>query len=212
MIRLGFCVCSAALLIACTPPAPAKPAEVTAPVAVAAEIPQPSESRAEAFPDCTWGPVTAGGLSIWSYACPTVRIIADDALPGFQRETTDPDGKVSLYPVIQIFTKPADAPIDAIIDRVRTASPGSETCNIEPGSHDDFVLMPTGEAALAYAQFIEGKADGPSLPCGPYGPSEAGGRTFRLVDGAPDKVVMIDWGTEIQVFEPDTLAVASAPG
>jgi hypothetical protein len=47
------------------------------------------------------------------------------------------------------------------------------------------------------------------MPCGPLGPSEAGGRTFRVLDGAPDKVIMIDWGTEPPVYDPDTLQAVS---
>ncbi len=197
MIRVHHLICAAALLTACTPPAPI------------AEAPAPSESMQEMYADCDWGEVRGAGLSIWSYACANQRLVADAALPGFQREQRDEAGQVSLTPVIQIFTKPADAQIDAVIDAVRAASPGADTCVIEPGSHGDYVLMPTGEAFEAHQRFIRGESDGPSMPCGRLGPREAGGHTFRLVEGAPDKVVLIDWGTEVPIFDPDTLRVVS---
>lgn len=219
MIRTSQFLIAAALLAACTPAAPEAtetpaveaPAEAEAPPDAQPEAPpQPRESIAEMHgATCTWGEVVSAGVSIWSYACPTVRLVADEALPGFQRETTEADGSVSRAPVIQFFAKAPDAPIGAVIDAVRAASPGSESCEIEPGSHDDFVLMPTGDQALAYSKFLSGEAEEPSMPCGSLGPSEGGSRTFRLLADAPDKVIMIDWGTEPPVYDPDTLSAVN---
>ena len=212
MIRESQILIAAILLAACTAEQPAEPvAEVPAPAEVAEapapEAPAPRESIEEMYAaTCTWGEVISAGVSIWSYTCPNARLVADEALPGFQLEETTADGAVSTRPVIQFFAKAADAPIGSVIDAVRLASPGSESCEIEPGSHDDHVLMPTGDAAIAYSKFLTGEAEAPSLPCGPLGPSEAGGRTFRMLPDAPDKVIMIDWGTEPPVFDPDTMS------
>lgn len=198
-------VCAAALLAACSPPAPKNAAQ-----ADAAASPQPSAELAAAFPNCQWGEVTSADLSIWSYTCPNDRLVADEALLGFQRETTDASGKATRLPVIRIFAKPADAPLDAVLAQVRAASPGGEACTIEPGSHGDWVFIPTGEAMAAYTRFVEGKADGPSMPCGPLGPREAGGVVFRLIEGAPDKVAMIDFPSDIAIFDADTLRARPA--
>lgn len=198
-----FFLCASALLAACTPPSP------TAPPAPQVEAPQPSEEMRATFANCQWGEVTGPGLSIWSFACPNDRLVADAALPGFARERRDEAGIVSSYPVIRIFTKPAGESVMAVQDAVRAASPGGETCEITPGSHGDFTLFPTGELFTAYQQFVEGKADGPSMPCGPLGPSEAGGGyIFRALQGADDRVAAIDFGTEITIFDADTLRAA----
>lgn len=195
-------VCAAVLLAACTPPAP--PASKV-------ETPQPTEEMSATFANCQWGEVKGPGLSIWSYACPNDRLVADAALPGFQRERRDENGQTFRHPVIRIFTKPPGEQISAVQDAVRAASPGGETCEITPGSHGDFTLFPTGEAFTAYQQFVEGKADGPSMPCGPLGPSEAGGGyIFRALQGADDRVAAIDFGTEIAIFDADTLKAAPA--
>ena len=186
----------AALMCACSPPATQT---------AAAPAPVPGETREAAYPDCQWGEVAGAGLSIWSYTCANLRLVADDALPGFALESQDETGQVRRWPAIRVFTKPAEAPIDAVLEAVRAASPGAETCALEAGAHGDFVLLPTGEAFEAHQRFVRGEADGPSMPCGPMGPLEAGGFTFRAVEGAPDKVVAIDWGTEISIFDPDTL-------
>jgi hypothetical protein len=196
MIRTSLLICVAALSAAC------------APATTATDAPAPSERHLEAFPDCEWGEVSAAGISIWSYACANDRLVADETLPGFQREARDASGQVTRSPAIRFFAKPAEAPIDAVLEAVRAASPGAETCVIEAGSRGDYVLMPTGEAFEAHQRFIRGEADGPSMPCGPLGPSEAGGHTFRLVEGAPEWVVMIDWGSSVPIFDPDTLRVA----
>jgi hypothetical protein len=198
MIRVTHLICAAALLAGCAQPAPTPPA---------AQAPQPREDLEQAFPDCQWGEVTAAGLSIWSYACADQRLVADDALPGFQRETRDGAGQTTLTPAIRVFAKAPDAPIESVLGAVRAASPGAETCEITAGSHGDYVLMPTGAAAAAHQRFIEGKADGPSMPCGPLGPRAAGGVTFRLIDGAPDKIVMINWPSDVPIFDADTLRV-----
>ncbi len=207
-------IAAAALLAACTPKAADTAVNEPAaaePVVAAPAAPIPGEVMEEAYADCSWGEVSGAGLSMWSYTCPNLKIMADAALPGFQREYTDEAGKVFRTPVVQIFTKAADAPISAIIDAVRLASPGADACEIEPGIQADFVLMPTGDALTAYEKSLSDPEAVPSLPCGPLGPTEVGGRTFRVVEGAPDKVAMIDWGSEIQPFDPDTLRAADAP-
>jgi hypothetical protein len=219
MIRECQILIAAILLAACTAeqavepvaeaPAPADSAEAPMQAVPTPEVPVPRESIEQIYAaTCTWGEVISAGVSIWSYTCPNARLVADEALPGFRLEETAADGAVSTRPVIQFFAKAPDAPLGSVIDAVRLASPGAESCEIEPGSHDDHVLMPTGDAAVAYSKFLSGEAEGPSLPCGPLGPSEAGSRTFRMLPDASDKVIMIDWGTEPPVFDPDTMRAA----
>lgn len=206
MIRVSALLGVAVLLAACNQPAPTEPTPPPAPPPPpAAEAPVPGEDAQAAYPNCQWGEVKGAGLSIWSFACANDRLVADDALPGFQREVTDAAGQVIRTPAIRILTKAADAPLDAVLDQVRAASPGGEACVIEPGSHGDFVLMPTGKASEDYQKFVRGEADGPSMPCGPLGPKEGGGYTLRAVEGAADKVALIDWGTSTPIFDPDTL-------
>lgn len=196
MIRTHHLICIAALLAACAPPPAPTP-----------DAPRPSAELAAVFPDCEWGEVSAAGVSIWSFACPDRRLIADEALPGFQLELGGESETIVRVPAIRFFSKAPDAPLESVLEAVRAASPGGEACTIERGSHGDFVFMPTGEALIAHQAFVEGRAEGPSMPCGPLGPREAGGHTFRLLEGAPDKVVMINWPSDAPIFDPDTLRV-----
>jgi hypothetical protein len=147
--------------------------------------------------------VRAAGVSLWSFACPQQRIVGDESLPGFVRED-----EAKRYPVIRLFSKAAGDPVEAALPAIRAASAGAETCVLEPISGADegrYQLMPTGEARRAYEAFTHGQGDGPSMPCGPLGPSEGGMRVIQVVDGAPDKVAVIDTGSDIQLFDIRTL-------
>lgn len=181
------------------------------PAATAA--PKPSEAMAQTFSGCTWEEVKGATASVWSYACGeghgSIGLAADDALPGFVIRSTDPAAP-GQSTAIRFFSKPADAPIDAILPAVRAASPGSATatCAFEPATGVDhagkqrFVFAPTGPAKAAYDLANRGP-DAPEPPCGVMGPAPSGDRTFEVI--APDTVAFIEWGSEIQNFDASTL-------
>jgi hypothetical protein len=203
---------SLAALVACAPAtSPAdkaadKAADKSAPAVAAADAPTPNPALAENFPQCTWGEVKSAGVSLWAYACPNDRIVADAALPGFKREMSGPSP--SSYPIIWLFTKPAGAPVDAALPAIRAASKGSEACVLEQIKDmpaGQFQLMPAGEARKRYDAFIAGKAEEPALPCGPLGPSEAGMRIIREVPGAPTLVAVMETGSDVPLYGLDTI-------
>lgn len=184
----------AAALAACVP--------ASAPQSVAQSAPQPPQALSEQFGDCTWGEVRAAGVSVWSFACADQRLVGDEALPGFVREGGD-----QRYPVIRLFEKELGAPIDAALPAIRAASPGAEACVLEhvTGEPGRYQLMPTGEARRAYDASIGGQGVEPFMPCGSLGPSEAGMRIVQIVEGAPGKVAVIDTGSDIPIFDWNTL-------
>ena len=179
--------------------------------AVQAAAPQPSQTMQETFVDCTWGETTGSGLSVWSYACPqsgNTRMVHDASLPGFALEGTY-DGQTSRSPAIIIFKKAADAPIDAILPEVRTKSPGphSAECVLTkvPGPEGDiYGFAPTGAAKAQWDAASSGAGEGPQVdaPCGDMGPQMSGDRGFRVLADDPTTVVFIEYGSEIQPFDP----------
>lgn len=175
------------------------------PQAEEATMPQPPQALREQFSDCTWGEVRAGGVSIWSFACADQRLAGDDAIPGFVREEGE-----RRTPVIWLFAKAPEAPIEATLQAIRAASPGSESCMLEPisGQQGRYRLLPTGAARRAYDAFIAGVGDGPALPCGQFGPSEGGMVIIQVVDGAPDTVAVIATPSDIPIFDWNTLRAA----
>lgn len=180
----------------------------------AANATTPDAARAETFSSCTWGEVKSAGFSVWSYACPRDRLVADAALPGFVREVETPEG-VLRAPVIVLFAKAETAPLNAVLPAVRAASPGAATATCEFEEMADkaghYQFMPTGEARVAYNALIApggGTAESGEpdyMPCGRWGPSESGQRVFTVVRGAEDRVAAIDLGSDITIYDSSTL-------
>ena len=212
MRRLIVMVALVAAVGACTPKAPAEDATKPETSTVA---PPPPQLTGEAFKDCTWGEVKGGGVALNAYACPTLKLEGDEALPGIVVVGSGPEGQIYRSPVVQVFAKAADAPIEAVLAAVRAASPGGETCDLVPArqgwgatGRTRFELWPTGKDKDAYDAFIAGKTQDVIIPCGPLGPSEGGARTFEVLDGAPDKVVMLSWPSDIGSYDLESVRVA----
>ncbi|WP_340644795.1 hypothetical protein [Phenylobacterium sp.] len=204
---LGFC--GLALMSAC---APQKPAATPAP-AVEARV--SALKSAPEFAACVWQEVRGAKFAMQAFACGPEQggghIEADDDLPGFQLVYVGSPSE--RRPVVRIFAKPADAPLEAILPAIRAASPGlhTATCALAPAQgYDDkgkgrFVLEPTGAAKAAWEASQALEPGDP--PCGALGVSAAGNRYFQSMPGHPDLVVYADVGSEIQIFDPETLRV-----
>lgn len=214
MRNFGIMAASVAVigLTACTQPESKTDA---APAAAQAAAPQPSETMAQTFRGCTWGEVTGGGLSMWSYACPAgagdFRLVYDESLPGFAYEGTF-EGVTSRQAAVVIFKKAADAPIDAILPQVRAKSPGphSATCvlSIVPSPEGDIAgFEPTGAVKTQWDAASSGQegAEPMDAPCGDMGPQMSGDRGFHVLRDDPTTVIFIEYGSEIQPFDPSTI-------
>jgi len=210
----GLALVAALGISACQPEA-----SVPAVARGATTVPPPETMQAS-FPTCDWGEVTGSRLSVWSYACGpdsgNTRLVADDSLPGFAIEGTH-DGQTSRRPAIVIFKKAAEAPIGSIVEAVRAKSPGpnSAACTLQPVTVQGTApgssgFEPTGAAKTQWDGFASGEADAAPVepPCGDMGPQMAGDRSFRVVEGDPTTVVFIDYGSEIQIFDPSTIKPA----
>ena len=178
--------------------------------AAMSRAPTPPQVMRDTFVGCTWGKVQGATLSVWSYACDAqhgdTRLVADDSLPGFRF----PGGKVA----IAAFSKPAGAPIKAILTQVRAASPGphSDTCALVPipgdhGGRQAYDLAPTGAAKAQWDAFETDPNPTSTVepPCGFMGPGMVGDRYFETLRGHPEIVVFIEAGSELQIFDADTL-------
>lgn len=211
----GFGITAAAValigLTACTPAED----KAAAPAAPAQTPIQPSEMMQQTFSNCTWGEVTGGGLSIWSYACPAgagdFHLVYDESLPGFAYEATY-EGETSRRAAVVIFKKAADAPIDSILAAVRAKSPGphSAECVLStiPSPEGDIAgFEPTGAVKTQWDAFASGAegAEPMDAPCGDMGPQMSGDRGFRVLTDDPTTVVFIEYGSEIQPFDPASI-------
>ena len=165
------------------------------------------------FADCKPQQEVKGAtLSIRAHECPNARLVADDKLPGFVLESSGPDGK-SRRVVIRTFAKFAPESIHAALPAIRKASPGLHTAGCVLKVFRDnrnkavdawFVLSPTGKAETAWLN-SERKGGSVKPPCGALGVQSAGDLYFQVMPDDPATVVFVDKGSEIQIFDPDTL-------
>lgn len=177
----------------------------------AQEAPKPTPTAAETFKGCTWEKVTGPVLSIWSFNCPAAHIRLAPSGDGFALVSDDPTTPKPTV-VIRVFNKERDAPYDSILPAVRAASPGPVTarCELVPvKAMDDmkgrlFQLSPVGADKIAYDKANEAEPGGP--PCGELGIGPVGDRVFVELSNDPTKLIWVDLGSEIQIFDPNTLA------
>ncbi len=180
--------------------------------AFAAAPPKPPVGLQETFQGCKWEEVRGRVLSIWSCNTTDLRLVADDRIPGF---VVEQDGKGDRSrPAVRIFRKAAKAPLQSVLAAAKAASPGRYTprCAFAPWpsvkeAKGRVALEPTGAPAKAWAA-SQRTSTMPDEPCGPLGVGYVGDRYFQAVRGDPTVVVFIDRGSEIQIFDSDTLRPA----
>lgn len=182
--------------------------------------PAPTPPRASAlrnapeFASCRWETVKGARFSIDSFACGPqfgrMHLEADDDLPGFRLVLDGADGAVKTE-AIRFFEKAPGEPIETVLPEVRKASgPKAAGCGFLPAEGVDnqgkarMVLSPLGTAKAAWEKSVE--SDEPDdQPCGRWGVGISGDRYFFELPGHPEIVVAADMGSEIQIFDPETL-------
>lgn len=214
MRSIGIMAASVALvgLTACTPAE--DKAAAPAPNTAQAAGPQPNETMRETFgANCTWGETTGAGLSVWSYACPqsgNTHMVYDASLPGFALEGTY-DGQTGRSPAIIIFKKAAEATVESILPAIQARSPSTTTsqCVLVKATNDGrdyWTLEPTGALKARWDVMESGEGtEAMDAPCGALGPQMSGDRSFRVLADDPTTVVFVEYGSEIQPFDADTI-------
>jgi hypothetical protein len=188
----------------------------------ASETAFPNPPTRAVFDGCAWEHVEGAGVRLWSQACHEEgsfqRLIADESAPILWREAVL-DGQVMRSVAVQVFSKDKAAPLDSILASVFAAAPApaGATCAFGAAAASDaqsanvkrYALVPVGETRTAYERTIaSGEVAAP--PCGAMGPTEAGERYFEVHDAHPDKVVFVELGSDLPIFEYNTLEVVAA--
>lgn len=132
---------------------------------------------------------------MWGCQCEGFRFFADPDVPGVTLEIGMAGPFAVRSPVVKLFDIAEGVSLAAILPEVRAASPAPRIAECtfveskdEPGWQE---FQPTGELMEAYQLFIDGKADGPTQPCGELGPSMGGVRYFARLPGSRSKVAAI---------------------
>ncbi|ESQ86541.1 hypothetical protein [Asticcacaulis benevestitus] len=177
----------------------------------AEKVAEPSQVMKDTFASCTWEKVEGKSLSIWSYACGpdmgNVRLVADDKVGGFSLAAMPPDALTPRV-VIRTFAKDKAAAVTSVLPAVLKATGAhGASCQLVETDYGDwgkvYLLEPTGAEKAGYDKLnaIEPQPN----PCGELGIGPAGDRFFRVMADDPAKVIYYDMGSEIQIFDPDTL-------
>jgi hypothetical protein len=191
-----------------------------------AQVPQPPKPTYSTDAEhCRWiwwsGALPMGGsIGAWTERCDLATGLWEldytATLPGFWLTI----GGEEQAPVIQVFSKPADADVSAILSELRERGyiPDDDECIFVPASETTlrtvgpvprtqtlYEIMPTG-ARLAQFEATPDD-DVPEPPCGEYGWSTHGTRYFVTDTRHPDKVVYIDIGQDGMMFDQTSVTL-----
>ena len=174
---------------------------------------RPPQPAAQTDSACQWAWKSGGGVGLWTETCALETGVW--TVDWNERETRF-DLKLNgdmMTTVVQVFRKPADAPISAILPELkkRGSVPDTAECIFKPaeGASADkagralYEIRPTG-ARLAALEATPGD-EVPEPPCGEYGWSTHGVRTFRLDPKHPGFVLYVNEGQDGTMIAPDTI-------
>jgi hypothetical protein len=163
--------------------------------------------------ECEWKWEGGVAIGFWREQCNfstglwTVAEIDEDT---YGLSITDEQGTEVYDSVIDVFTKKADAPIDAILEDLTLLGivPENAQCEFElSGSfedHDQYTLVPFGELKDAYD--AQNAIEVPDEVCGAYGLGQAD-RHFNVYHAHPEKVVFVSNGQDGSFFDEDSIQV-----
>jgi hypothetical protein len=179
----------------------------------AAQPPQPSYST---DPDkCTWSWKTGTGLGAWTERCAMNGVWEPVFRPGVPELALTVGGD-DAGTVLQLFQKPADGDISAILPELRKRGyiPDDNDCVFQPASQDAglpakgqafFEIMPTGARKAAFDATPADEV--PDPPCGEYGFDPDGLRYFVTDSAHPAAVLYMNLGQDGTLFDPATVTV-----
>lgn len=177
---------------------------------------RPAKAAVETFAGCRWGKVVGRSYSIGSFACGKghgdQRLVRADDVDGFAIVPTTPARDRQI--VLRTFRRARGAPVAAILPAVlKVTGRAQSSCRlVEHRIYGDWgtvwLLEPTGAQKRAYDRASEKEPQ--DNPCGALGIGPAGDRFFRVLPADPTRIIYADMGSEIQIFDLDTLRLTSA--
>jgi hypothetical protein len=180
---------------------------------------EPPAPTTEILPGCTaWTKVTGAGLSIWAQTCAGRRLTADANGKALVIETLDGAGAViDRGAVIEVFDAPAGGAAGlAAMLMAAGGAPAGAACALEASPNvladrpgvTRYILAPTGAAKTTWERLSGGPNPPEDPPCGRYGVGFVGDRIIQIEAAHPDKAVFVELGSEIQMFDANTLTFA----
>ena len=182
------------------------------PAGALAQPPQPTGSSVPG--SCTWEWKTGGGIGIWAERCDLPTGVWEPrfeaSLPGFVL-TIDGEAEGTI---LQVFDKPADADISAILPALRAKGyiPDDDECVFEsaavrpaPRTIAFYEIRPVGAGLAAFEATPDDEV--PEPPCGEYGWGTHGVRYFLTDTRFPERVVYVNIGQDGTMFDDTTITL-----
>jgi hypothetical protein len=184
-------------------------------LSVAAAATPPTAPAGSTVPGrCTWIWKEVGDLGVWSERCDldtgVWELEPSVDLPGFILTI----GGDANDTVLQEFTKPVGAPIEAILPELRQRGyiPDDGECVFEAAAIRPavrtisfFEIKPTGARKAAFDATPSDEV--PDPPCGDYGWSAEGVRYFMTDLAHPDRVIYVNTGQDGMMFDETTITL-----
>lgn len=169
----------------------------------------PSRDAYEGF---VWRKLSGADLTLWVQENDNIRLIADPLLPGIAMVKSSATKPQML---IRIF----DLPNHDIRDIIGTLERNDnwdkkQTCKFEEVKSERdgvrrFIMVPDG----VYATEIEMQVKSEPVPssCNGWGIGNSGSRYFEIHDNHPDKVLFVEIGQEVPLFDENSIVFSDAP-
>ncbi len=173
------------------------------------------EPSREPYPDCKWKKVIGAGLEIWGQSCDygdkKLEVNASETLPGMFLEDVTKGSPVAIEQLIQIFNL-ENKSIDSVIPLLSDSKDWKVTdkciftkVSINRSDVARYTLMPTGAALKKFES--DGKNEPITSTCAGYGMGNSGVQYFEIYNSNPNKVLFINAGQELPMFDENTIVV-----
>jgi hypothetical protein len=169
----------------------------------------------ESFEKCRWKKVIGAGLELWGQSCDfgdkKLEVNTSETLPGVFLEDVTSGSPVAINQLIQVFelkNKSINSVIPLLADNEKWKV--SDKCAFTKISNTRnnvtrYTLMPTGDTLKKF----ESDSKNEPIPdtCAGYGIGNSGTRYFEVYASNPNKVLFINIGQEMPMFDENTIVV-----
>jgi len=164
------------------------------------------EPSREPYQDCKWKKVIGAGLEIWGQSCDygdkKLEVNVSETLPGMFLEDVSNGSPVAIEQLIQVFNL-KNKSIDSVIPLLANSKDWKVTdkctfikVSINRSDVTRYTLMPTEDAFKKFES-----------TCAGYGMGNSGVHYFEIYASNPNKVLFINAGQELPMFDENTIIV-----
>lgn len=177
------------------------------------------------FEGCRWEEISVRDVGLWSQVCANGQLrVGKSTVRGggsydaLLYEQRSPTGEIFPLREAVVLFPTTGGGLDALTQLMMAqgAAPAGATCRLEPTQaaaptgRKRYTLTPTGATKIAWERAVTSDTVPEQPPCGTFGIAPVGDRYVEIQDARPDTAIFVELGSEIQIYEPDSIAFVSA--